>query len=250
MEDPKAISQDSEQRFLEEYSGKDYPRPAVTVDLVVFTVVDAELHVLLVRRKEHPFQGRWALPGGFVRVGDRSGATGESIDQAAHRELAEETGLPEGSVYLEQLYTFGEPGRDPRTRVITVAYYALVRPGLASSAVAGSDAAAVRWAPAAGWMGEKKEPLSFDHANIVRMAVCRIQGKIDYAPLAFELVPQAFTAAELRSVHEAIRGECYDPGNFRRRFRRMTEDGIIGLAPGKRSTSTRPAKLYRFLRRR
>jgi 8-oxo-dGTP diphosphatase len=220
----------------------------VTVDIVVFTVVEAELRVLLVRRGAAPFAGAWALPGGFVRVADAPRSQGESLDQAAHRELSEETGLPQGSAFLEQLYTFGEPGRDPRARVITVAYYALVRPDLVALVRAGSDAADARWFSVPGELA--KAVLAFDHADILARAVARVRGKIDYAPLAFELVPPTFTVAELRAVYEAIQGTTYDPGNFRRRFVRMQTDGVIELAPGKRHTGTKPARIYRFVRRR
>src|SRR5687767_7631832 len=121
---PKPSAKSEEQRFLAAYRPEAYPRPAVTVDIVIFTIVDADLKVLLVRRNEHPFKGRWALPGGFVRVGDAREDQGEDLDEAAARELAEETGLPRGSAYLEQLGAFGKANRDPRMRVISVAYFA------------------------------------------------------------------------------------------------------------------------------
>lgn len=218
-----------------------YPRPAVAVDLVIFTIIDADLKVLLVRRGEEPFEGQWALPGGFVRVGEDD--QGEDLDEAALRELAEETGLQQGSVFLEQLYTFGKSGRDPRLRVITVAYYALVRPTLAPLVQAGGDAAGVRWVSVTEL---DPEDLAFDHTDILQTAIERVRGKIDYTNIAFQLVPETFTIPELRAVHEVIKGTTYDPGNFRRRFKRMVTDGIIEEAPGKRITSTKPAKVYRF----
>jgi 8-oxo-dGTP diphosphatase len=223
----------------------DYPRPSVTVDIVVFTVVDTDLKLLLVRRGVAPFEGRWALPGGFVRVEDGD-SQGEDLEHAAYRELAEETGLPAGSVFLEQLYTFGRPGRDPRGRVITVAYYALVPPDRVPLVRAGSDAAGTRWFS----VNEELDrlDLAFDHSDIVERALERLRGKIDYAPVAFELVPPTFTVAELRAVHEAIKGHTYDPGNFRRRFLRLQTDGIIERAPGKRHTGTKPARVFRFVR--
>ncbi len=236
-----------EQRFVTEYKAEDYARPSVTVDLVIFTVIDTDLKVLLVRRGEHPFKGTWALPGGFVNAGDDHTDQGEDVQTAAHRELAEETGLPAGSCFLEQLYTFGRAGRDPRTRVITVAWYSLIRPGLAQVIVAGDDAAEARWfsvAEEVPWMR-----LAFDHTEILAMGVQRIRGKIDYSNIAFELVPQAFTVGELRSVHEAIQDKMHDPRNFRRRFQRMVTDGIIVPAPGKRHLGkARPAKVWRFQR--
>ncbi|MBW2523854.1 MAG: NUDIX hydrolase [Deltaproteobacteria bacterium] len=223
-----------------------HPRPAVTVDIVVFTVVDTDLKVLLVERGAEPYGGRWALPGGFVQV-SRGSDQGEDLEAAAHRELCEETGLPRGSVYLEQLYTFGKPRRDPRTRVITVAHYALVRPDLVPLVRAGSDAAKARWVSVAQELGPLR--LAFDHADILAMAVERIRGKVDYTPIAFELVGPTFTVAELREVHEAIKGTTYDPANFRRRFKRMQTDRIIEQAPGKRQTASKPAKVYRFVGR-
>ena len=235
----------SEAAFLESYRASDYPRPSVTVDIVVFTVVDSDLKVLLIERGAPPYEGCWALPGGFVRVTEDA-QQGESVDDAAHRELCEETSLPERSVFLEQLYTFGKPCRDPRTRVITVAYYALVPPDMVPLVKAGSDAARTRWLSVAGEVPDVA--LAFDHHEILQSAVKRVRGKIDYAPIAFELVPPTFTIAELRAVYEAIKGVTYDPGNFRRRFNRMQTDGVIRQAPGKRQTGTKPARVYRFVK--
>lgn len=221
----------------------EYPRPSVAVDIVVFTIIDADLKVLLIRRGEAPFKGAWALPGGFLRVGMTPKDQGEDVDAAAARELSEETGLPEGSVFFEQLYTFGAAGRDPRGRVVTVAYYALVRPTLAPLVKAGGDAAHAQWVST---QELKKMSLAFDHAEILAAALTRIQGKIDYSSIAFELVPDSFSIPELRAVHEVIKGQSYDRGNFRRRFNRMLTDGIIEPAPGKRITASKPAKVYRF----
>jgi 8-oxo-dGTP diphosphatase len=222
------------------YDGSKYPKPSLTVDLAIFTVVDSDLKILLIQRKEAPYRERWALPGGFVNVGDAYEDQGESLEEAAYRELKEETGLPRGQFFLEQLYTFGAPYRDPRMRVVSVAYYALIRPDLAPLAVAGSDAQAVEWVSVT-----EVPRLAFDHDGILQIAVERLRGKVDYAPLAFELVPPVFTVAELRSVYEAIKGVHYDPANFRRLFRRFQEDGLVENAPGKRQTATRPAKVYR-----
>lgn len=241
--EPDEPDEVGEGAFLEAYRQAGYARPAVTVDVVVFTIIDADLKVLLVTRKLPPFKGSAALPGGFVRVGDAFEDQGEDLDAAAIRELAEETGLPPGSVFVEQLYTFGRAGRDPRTRIITVAYYALVRPNLAPFVEAGGDAATARWYS----LSELDTTLlAFDHAEILEAALDRIRGKIDYSDVAFELVPKTFTILELRTVHEVVKGVTYDPGNFRRRFLRMVNDGIIELAPGKRVTGSKPAKVYRF----
>jgi 8-oxo-dGTP diphosphatase len=241
-----------EAQFLARYRTQRFPAPAVTVDLAVFTVLDTDLKVLLVRRGEHPYKDCWALPGGFVRVGDGYEDQGEDLEAAAMRELAEETGLPAGTIFLEQLYTFGRAYRDPRMRVVTVAHYALVRPDLVPLVRAGSDAADVRWYSVASELGlgggraRKPPELAFDHRDILETALARLRGKIDYAPIAFELVPATFTVAELRSVHEAIKGASYDPGNFRRRFLRMLTDGVLEQAPGKRATARKPAAVYRF----
>lgn len=238
----------TEAEFLASYQVRDYPKPSVTVDLVIFSVVDTDLKVLLIKRDGHPHRGSWALPGGFVDVGDGVKDQGESLGQAAHRELAEETGLPEGTCYLEQLYTFGHPGRDPRLRVISVAYYALISPDKVPLIQAGDDAAEAKWFSVEQEVKDKLL-LAFDHAEILRVAVERIRGKIDYyAPIAFELVPDTFTDGELRSVYAAVKGETYSPRTFRRRFQRMQTDGIIEEAPGKRLTAGRPAKVYRFTR--
>lgn len=221
----------------------DFPMPAVTVDLVIFTIVDADLKVLLIKRGEEPYKGAWALPGGFVRVGPDAKDQGEDLESAAVRELSEETGLKPGSVFVEQLYTFGGAGRDPRQRVITVAYYALVRPTLAPFVKAGGDAAH------AEWMSVSRIPrlgLAFDHKEIVETALGRIRAKIDWSNIPFELVPETFTIPELRAVHETIKGTSYDPGNFRRRFKRMMTDGVIIQEPGKRITPSKPAAVYRF----
>lgn len=236
------MSRASEKKFLARYRAADFPRPSVAVDLVILTIVDCELRVLLVRRKEHPFKGEWALPGGFLRVGTEAGDLGEDLDAAAERELREETGLGSG-VYLEQLYTFGKANRDPRTRVVSVAYFALVRPDLVPLVRPGGDVGEV------GWHRARRPPrLAFDHREILQTALGRIRGKIDWSDIAFELVPPTFTIQELRAVHEVVKGAHQDPGNFRKRFERMVEDGLIERAPGKRLTASKPARVYRFKR--
>lgn len=238
---------DSEQEFLSEYRARDYPRPSVAVDIVVLTILDTDLKVLLIRRKNHPFRGAWALPGGFVDVGDAEKDQGEDLDEAARRRLSEETKLPRGSVFLEQLYTFGKANRDPRMRVISVAYYALVRPDLAPFVGAGVDATD------AGWRSVSELDaldLAFDHREIVDTALDRVRGKLDYSNIAFELVPETFSIPELRAVFEVVYGAPQDPGNFRRRFNRMLEDGLIVRAPGKRLTASKPAQVFRFDRTR
>ena len=232
---------DHEKKFLEEYDADRYPRPSVTVDLVVFTVLDADLKVLLIQRGAHPHQGQWALPGGFLKV-RHDDDQGEDLEAAAHRELAEETGLPQGSA-LEQLYTFAEQvgileREDLRGLVCTH------QPDLAPLVTAGTDADDVAWFS----LSDIPHPLAFDHVEILRTAVERIRGKIDYAPIAFDLVPPAFTVAELRSVYQAVKGEPCDAGNFRRRFLRMQSDGLVEQAPGQRLGTRRPSAVFRFIR--
>ncbi len=178
-----------------------YPHPAVTTDIVIFSIRDNQLKLLLIRRGGAPFKGRWALPGGFVQLD-------ESLEEGARRELQEETGL--SGVYLEQLYTFGEPNRDPRERVITVAYYALI-PSERVSLCAATDAEAV------GWFGmDELPPLAFDHREIVRMAHERLAAKLDYSTIAFQFMAPEFTLTELQSVYEIILQEDIDKRNFRK----------------------------------
>jgi 8-oxo-dGTP diphosphatase len=205
-----------------------YHYPAVSVDVVIFTLRDDDLQALLVQRKNPPFQGRWAIPGGFVEAR-------ESLDVAARRELAEETGVRD--VYLEQLYTFGDPGRDPRGRVITVAYLALVPSPLAVEA--GSDARDARW-----WSVYKLPPrLAFDHDKILRYALQRLRYKLEYTAAGFQLLPSAFTLTELQKAYETVLGEPLDKRNFRRR---LLEADILQEAGQIREGRGRPARRYRF----
>lgn len=235
-----------EKQFLERYRPKDFPRPSVAVDLVVFTIIDAQLRVLVVKRQEHPFKGEWALPGGFVRVGETAKDQGEDLDAAARRELHEETGLDPDRVHIEQLYTFGRANRDPRMRVISVGYFALVRPDLAPIVKAGGDVSHADWLPVEQL---KKAELAFDHEDIIDTALSRVRGKLEYSSIAFDLVPMTFTIPELRHVYSIVLDKEMDPGNFRRKFNRMLEDGLIEQAPGKRITASKPATVYRFKRR-
>lgn len=206
-----------------------YPVFAVTVDLVVLTVRDGELHALLVRRGIEPHRDQWALPGGFVHAD-------EDLPTAARRELAEETGLDGPGGHLEQLASYGAPERDPRGRVVTVAYLALL-PDLPVP-VAGTDAAAAAWLPA------DQRGLAFDHDRILADGVERARSKLEYTPLATAFCPPEFTIAALRGVYEAVWGERIDPRNFHRKatgtpgFVEPT-GGSTGGDPG------RPARLYR-----
>jgi 8-oxo-dGTP diphosphatase len=217
---------------------QDHPRPAVAVDVVVFTVDREGLRLLVVRRGEAPFAGELALPGGFLRVG--GGHEDPDLDAAAARELREETGLDPAEVWLEQVGAFGDVGRDPRMRVVSIAYTALVRPELVPRVRGGGDAAEALWIGFAD-LGE----LAFDHAAIVRAAHAKITAELDRTAVGFHLAPSPFTIPELRATFGAITGRVLDPGNFRRRFQRMLEDGIVAPAPGKRRTGSKPAALYR-----
>lgn len=219
-----------------------YARPSVTVDLIVFTVLDSDLKVLLIQRGEEPFAGAWALPGGFVRVGDAFDDRGESLREAARRELVEETHLDLQSAWLEQIGAFGAPDRDPRMRVISVAYSALVRPDLAPLVRGGSDAADAQWASLT-----ERPSLAFDHDELLAHAHAHIRDRLTTSAIAFELVPPTFTINELRAVWAAVLGTPMDAGNFRRRFKRLVDDGIVAEAPGKRITSTKPATVWRFV---
>jgi ADP-ribose pyrophosphatase YjhB (NUDIX family) len=206
----------------------------LTVDTVIFTVREDALQVLLVRRGIAPFKGRWAIPGGFV-------LTDESLDDAARRELREETGLTD--VWLEQLYTFGDPGRDPRGRVVTASYFALISPDRAPP-LAGGDAADARWWNASGLPG----PLAFDHHRILSTAIERLRGKLSYTTIAFELLPQKFTLSEVQRVYEAILGEPIDKRNFRKRVDLL---GIVRpLGETTSARAGRPARLFTIRRSR
>jgi 8-oxo-dGTP diphosphatase len=204
-----------------------YPKPSVTVDVVIVALRDNELHVLLIKRETDPYRGKWALPGGFVNID-------EALESAARRKLAEETGV--SHVYLEQLYTFGELGRDPRGRVISVAYIALVPAPLVVHG--GSGTGDAQW-----WPINSMPSLAFDHSDIVQYAVTRLRYKIEYSPVGFRLMPPEFTLSELQKAYEIVLGEPLDKRNFRRR---IMEAEVIEPLDEVRSGEGRPARLYRF----
>ncbi|MBK7600461.1 MAG: NUDIX hydrolase [Acidobacteria bacterium] len=206
-----------------------YPRPSVTVDLVIFTIVDDDLKVLLIRRGNEPYQGLWALPGGFVGIG-------ESLEEAAARELQEEVGVR--NVYLEQLYTFGEPERDPRGRVISVSYFALVDAERQTIAAA-SDAADARWHSVF-----KPPRLAFDHRKILDYAVWRLRNKIEWTTVGYELLAKKFTLSELQRVYEIILQRPVDKRNFRKKI--LLQGQIRELNETRSDGAHRPAKLYSF----
>ena len=204
-------------------------RPAVTVDVVIFSLVENDLRVLLVKRRTPPFEGMWAIPGGFVRPD-------ESLETAAARKLAEETGVT--SVYTEQLYTFGDVSRDPRSRVITIAYFALV-PHEAIQHQPGRYESATSWFSLA-----KLPPLAFDHEKIVDYALQRLRYKLEYTAVGFRLLPHEFTLTELQQAYEVVLGEELDKRNFRRKI--LAAEVIEETGKISRESEGRPAKLYRY----
>lgn len=206
-----------------------YPHPAVTVDCVVFGLDDDELKVLLIQRGLEPCLGAWALPGGFIRID-------EDLDASARRELMEETGVAD--LYLEQLYTFGAPDRDPRERVITVAYYAIVnlfehpvRPD--------TDAVSAAWFPVASL-----PELAFDHRAILDKALERLAGKVRYQPIGFEFLPRKFTLTQLQRLYETILRKPLDKRNFRKKI--LATGLLVDQNEVETGVAHRPAQLFSF----
>ncbi len=218
---------------MNDTSGERYcyptPHPAVAADIALFTIRQGQLNVLLVRRGAVPYAAGWALPGGFVEAD-------ECLEDCALRELAEETAIT--GVYLEQLYTFGAPARDPRERIISVAYYALAPLQRVADAAAGSDAAELAWFAVDGL-----PQLAFDHGAIVDRALERLRAKLDYSTIAFQFMPRKFTLGELQGVYETILGAPLDKRNFRKRIQAL---GMVRpLGEVRRAAGRRPAALYR-----
>ncbi|MGC1305810.1 MAG: NUDIX domain-containing protein [Phormidesmis sp.] len=207
-----------------------YPRPALTVDCVVFGYeAMAALKVLLIERNLPPYEGEWALPGGFVQVD-------ESVDAAAVRELREETGVSD--VFLEQLYTFGAVERDPRDRIVSIAYYALI--ALPRDRLqAATDASDAKW-----FELSNLPTLGFDHREILDCAVKRLRGKIRYEPIGFELLPEQFTLSQLQQLYEQVLGRDLDKRNFRKKLLKM--DLLIDTGEKETGVSHRAAQLYQF----
>ena len=208
----------------------DYPRPSVTVDCVVFGYAGRkDLRILLIKRGGEPFKGQWALPGGFVEMG-------EDLETSALRELEEETGVKD--LFIEQLYTYGNPGRDPRGRVISVAYFALINLE-EHPVIAASDADEAEW-----FALDEIPDLAFDHAEILAMARERLKAKLRYQPIGFELLPEHFTLAQLQALYETVLGvEELNKRNFRKRIQ---DAGILEEVGRQTEVAHRPAMLYRF----
>jgi 8-oxo-dGTP diphosphatase len=206
-----------------------YPHPAVTVDSVVFGLDDDDLNILLIQRDLDPYQGSWALPGGFAKMD-------EDLDTAARRELREETGVED--LYLEQLYTFGTPSRDPRERVITVAYFAIV--SLFDHPVAAnSDARNAAW-----FRIDEPPELAFDHADILAMALARLRGKIQYEPVVFEFLPAKFTLRQVQDLYQKILGTSLDKRNFRKKI--QATGLLVPLNEVEMDVAHRAAQLFSF----
>lgn len=182
-----------------------YPKPAVTVDIVIFTIINNKLQVLLIKRGTEPFKDRWALPGGFVKMH-------ESLEQAAKRELEEETGVKE--VYLEQLYTFGDVNRDLRGRVITIAYFALINSEKAKQKLkATTDASEAEW-----FEVSNLPSLAFDHEEILNYAIKRLKWKFEYTTIVFSMLPKRFTLTQLQKIYEIVFEKEFDKRNFRKKY--------------------------------
>jgi 8-oxo-dGTP diphosphatase len=239
----------TEQEFLARYDAAQFPHPSVSVDVALVTADGGNLQALLLQREHHPHRQKWSLPGGFVQMD-------ESLDAAAARVLAAKVGMQ--GVFLEQLYTFGEVDRDPRTRVITVAYYALV--DSAKMSKLGLANHRIRLAPLrVAWTGEqggaveaiddhnKTLPLAFDHAEILGLVVKRLRGKLDYAPIGFELLPKEFSLRRLQDIHETILDRKLNKDSFRRRM--LASDLVAPTGKHEADVEHRPAELYRFRRK-
>lgn len=243
---PNPDPEQAEREFLAGYDASAFPHPSVAVDVAVMTLMDGNLHAVVAKRREHPAKGAWALPGGFVGIA-------EPLDAAAVRVLSVKGGVED--VYLEQLYTFGAPGRDPRTRVISVAYYALVHPGELREGGLPEGAVLARlnvpWDGQHGGAINASHPdgtlleLAFDHADMLGLVVQRLRGKLNYASIGFELLPDVFTLRQLQDVHETVLGLTLNKDSFRRRM--LASGSLVTTGRHEADVGHRPAALYRFV---
>ena len=239
---PAAATHATEAEFLENYDATAFERPSIAVDVVLMTVRGDALEVALLERADHPSRGRMALPGTFVGLD-------ESLDKAAERLVAEKVEL--SGIFLEQLYTFGAPKRDPRMRIISVAYYALVNPERLTELPGNVHLQPI----GVPWGGETGGPvetsgaaaLAFDHAEVIGTAVKRIRGKLNYAPIGYQLLPPTFTLRRLQHVHETIQGNPVNKDSFRRRM--LASGDLEATGTLEDEVGHRPAELYRFIRR-
>ncbi len=228
-----------EQAYLASYDASRYARPSVTVDVVLLTVEDGDVRVLLTRRADQPYKHHWSLVGTFLDVD-------ETLDATAARALHAKAGLED--VFVEQLYTFGDLGRDPRTRVLSVAYYALVEPARLQAAVQARGGTHLRLATVAGEVAVDVDgtplALPFDHAEILAAAIRRIRGKLGYSNIGFELLGEAFTLRDLRLVYEALLGHALNKDSFRRTV--LARDVVEPTGEVLTGVGHRPPALYRF----
>lgn len=207
-----------------------YPHPALTTDVVVFSIYDDKLKLLLIKRGQDPHKGSWAIPGGFLEID-------EGLKECARRELKEETGLED--IHLEQLHTFGKPGRDPRERVVSVAFYAIA-PAAGKEPLAGSDAIDVAW-----FSIDQLPQLAFDHSDIISLAHKRLILNLNCSAIAFRFLPETFTLSEAQKVYEIISNNRLDKRNFRKS---ITNSGLIKETEAmRRDGNHRPARLYRLV---
>lgn len=212
---------------MEDYDVTKFERPSVTVDIILFTVKKEELKILLVKRNLKPFKDMWAIPGGFIKMD-------ETLEEAAKRELLEETNVKD--VYLEQLYTFGDPKRDPRTRVITVTYFALVSSEKFKLKSA-TDTKDVKW-----FSMNNLPELSFDHKEILGYGLKRLRWKLEYTTVAFSLLPEKFTLTQLQKLYEIIFNKELDKRNFRKKIKSLKM--VKETSESQEDVMHRPAKLY------